>query len=425
MEDKNIIMNNYFNEFNTFANKRFSKKRLKHIIQIGLETFYNLPNVETSYYYQFNEEKLDFDFFASYPENDINIDIIDTLFDTGLLTKALNSTSFVFDSQQNMSVGVAKIDSMDKVHGILILKLNYDAREIKVNQLNFFNMMKHFFNSSINEFIYQENLKRSQDLIDQFVASRTMELEKKKVSSDEKFEMMSLNLLHSIPHEVRTPINQILGLTNFLINHYLTKDFEDYEDIKEILTDILDSGERLKRLFENYVYYSSLVLIANDINKIDELRNQYTESTESTIKEIVKAKVKDSNREKDVIVNIVEAPVAISESYLIKIIQEIIDNALKYSNPGEKIYISSNLEKGFYILQIKDNGIGIESDMLDRIGTYVQFNRDTMEQQGIGLGLAIVQRVLSLHSAILNIESKKDQYTNIIIKIPVASTSKF
>ena len=79
-----------------------------------------------------------------------------------------------------------------------------------------------------------------------------------------------------------------------------------------------------------------------------------------------------------------------------KIIQELVDNACKFSHSGNKIFISGNVDLNQYQIAIMDFGSGMTTEEIESIGAFMQFKRDRNEQQGSGLGLSLVKRMMHL-----------------------------
>ena len=251
------------------------------------------------------------------------------------------------------------------------------------------------------------------------MASRTISLAKKQQEIGSKLESLKWNLSMSIPHEVRTPLNQIIGFSNYL-NSFVKSEYSESEDLLEIIGDIQSSAERLKRLFENYLYFANLTMIATNIDEIRKVSEKVTLSAESTIFEYAHNSADKVNRNDDVKSNLVTSPLRISEEYLIKIVEELMDNALKYSDPGAEIHISSVCDSDFYYITFKDFGRGMTEEQIKGVDAYMQFDRDQYEQQGSGLGLAIVCRIMDLHSGEIKIDSKINEYTEVTIKLAIA-----
>jgi len=101
------------------------------------------------------------------------------------------------------------------------------------------------------------------------------------------------------------------------------------------------------------------------------------------------------------------------------ILNNLLDNAFKYSPLGSQIYLSLIGDADYICLQVKDSGMGIPEK--DRGNLFEPFKRgsNVMQIPGNGLGLAIVKRVVDLHHGTVEITSQENQGTTVIVKLPV------
>ncbi len=114
--------------------------------------------------------------------------------------------------------------------------------------------------------------------------------------------------------------------------------------------------------------------------------------------------------------DLAEKPVAISEEYLTKIADELVHNAFKFSKAGKpvKILLASADTDNALTLSISDEGRGLETEHIRKVGAYMQFERKLQEQQGLGLGLIIAKRLTELHGGSLVIQSELGKGTTVV-----------
>jgi signal transduction histidine kinase len=105
--------------------------------------------------------------------------------------------------------------------------------------------------------------------------------------------------------------------------------------------------------------------------------------------------------------------VNISDNELAKIIEELVDNAVRYSEPNSPIYIKTYIKDDRYYIAISDEGRGMTPDQLKSVGVYIQFERWLQDQQSSGLGLAIVKRLVEMYGGELTIDSESGNGTRI------------
>ena len=95
----------------------------------------------------------------------------------------------------------------------------------------------------------------------------------------------------------------------------------------------------------------------------------------------------------------------------------IIDNALKYSDPGGTVTVTVTESDGYIVIVVKDTGIGISEKDLSKV-TEKFYKADTT-RRGSGIGLAVASEIVSLHEGTLHVDSKLGEGTTVTIKLPV------
>ncbi|MDJ0726327.1 MAG: hybrid sensor histidine kinase/response regulator [Prochloraceae cyanobacterium] len=223
----------------------------------------------------------------------------------------------------------------------------------------------------------------------------------------------------TLPHELRAPLTSIIASSEFLI----TGEIEtlDREIIHEMLECIRLSADRLNESIEKFLLYSQLQQASKDPQKIQNFRNSETTSLAELIANRAKKQVRKANRQADLQLQLEDVPVQMGTNNLGKMLEELIDNACKFSLPGTPISVKTTQEKDRLVIAIEDRGRGMTAQQINSIGPYIQFERQTHEQQGIGLGLAIAKRLAELHQGELSIESIPKRSTTAKIYLPKAS----
>jgi len=107
-----------------------------------------------------------------------------------------------------------------------------------------------------------------------------------------------------------------------------------------------------------------------------------------------------------------------------QLVDELLDNALRFSDWSTFVDLRTFAREQTFCLMLIDRGQGMTQRQLDQIGAYQQFNRNLFEQQGLGLGLALVQKIVKLHNGRLVIHSKPGQGTSITVELPMPSISE-
>ncbi|MBW4684388.1 MAG: response regulator [Komarekiella atlantica HA4396-MV6] len=252
----------------------------------------------------------------------------------------------------------------------------------------------------------------------ELLAAITCRLEKQTVinqQSQKKLNDLRNSITLSLPHEMRTPLNGILGFSQLLMEE---SDSLDSQAIREMAEGIYKSGERLFKLIQNFLLYAELEIMATEPQQIKLLQSQQTVFPTSTLTNLMIEKAKHAGREADLQVDLHACHIKISPTKIYKIIEELIDNALKFSSQGTPILVTSKSVNNTFNLCFIDCGRGMTADQIVELGAYQQFERKLYEQEGSGLGLIIAKRLVELHGGTLKIQSQPKEKTIVQIMLP-------
>ena len=138
------------------------------------------------------------------------------------------------------------------------------------------------------------------------------------------------------------------------------------------------------------------------------------------INTIARTKMVAENRINDLIINLNNACIKIEIDFFKFVIEEIIENSVKFSPKGKPIEISSGIYDGKVNIKFTDHGRGMTEEEINSIGPFVQHNREYYEQPGNGLGLVIVKKLVDLYGGTMYIDSVKESYTSVILTFDLA-----
>jgi signal transduction histidine kinase len=221
----------------------------------------------------------------------------------------------------------------------------------------------------------------------------------------------------ALPHELRTPLNGILAYGEIFKMDSQTLQPGEIAEMGQV---IVDSGRRLERLIENFLVYAQLELFKTDPGKIGALRSNLTKQPSRVIREHAHRQADAVNRVGDLLLEVTDHTVPMSEEYLGKIVDELVQNGLKFSSPGRRVRIELAEAGDALTLTVNDLGRGFSTEQIAKVGAYMQFDRKIHEQQGLGLGLTIARRLTELHGGTLTIQSEKGEGTTVQIRLPKA-----
>jgi two-component system phosphate regulon sensor histidine kinase PhoR len=233
-----------------------------------------------------------------------------------------------------------------------------------------------------------------------------------------KLERIRKDFVANVSHELRTPIQLIKGFSENLLDTISDLDSkEEKKQMKHFLEIIHKNAGTMENLTND------LLILANLEN--GGIKNY--EIKEVNIASIINEAVfsLEPQAKKKMIDIIVDCPeklnAALYSSLLIQALINLIDNGIKYSPPKSKLTISAYQENAELIFEVKDKGIGIPSEHMERI--FERFYRidraRSRDAGGTGLGLSIVRHIAMLHKGKAEVESRSGEGSIFRIRIPV------
>lgn len=225
-------------------------------------------------------------------------------------------------------------------------------------------------------------------------------------------ERMKNDFISSISHELRTPLTAIKGWAETI---KIDENAKDAKINKKGLKIIANESERLYNIVEDLLDFSKLQSARTVLNleKIDVL----AELSESVY--ILRKKAEDEN--KILLYTEPESlPAVLGDKKRLKqIFINIIDNAIKYTVPTKGVInINAKEDKDFIKITISDNGSGISKEDLPKVKN--KFYKGNNQKAGSGIGLAIANELVLLHSGKLEIKSEKNIGTIVYIFLPIS-----
>ncbi|WP_432822337.1 ATP-binding protein [Trichloromonas sp.] len=225
-----------------------------------------------------------------------------------------------------------------------------------------------------------------------------------------RMERLKDDMLSAVSHEMRTPLTAIIGFSEFLLEtpvdrtkraEYLKIIHRESERLKELVENILDL-QRLKARFNN-----------NDFDLL-------------IIKRLLQKALNRCYAERGDYVFVLDCPMNLpllegNEAHLFRALENLLANAVKYSEQGSTITLGARIEEGQALLWVKDQGVGIPEQALDQV--FDRFFRvDTGNQRksgGTGLGLALVKEIAEEHKGRAWVESALGKGSTFYLSLPL------
>ena len=216
----------------------------------------------------------------------------------------------------------------------------------------------------------------------------------------EKADHLKSEFLRNMSHEIRTPMNGIIGFSNLLVEPGL-----DTERKLEYSNIITRNSLQLLRIIDDILEISSL--------ETKQVRLQSRETDLSRLLSDIYANFSLKAKEKNLQLKIenklseVQSNIQIDQSKLLKILNNLVENALKFTQSGY-IEIGCKLSEGQLLFHVKDSGIGIPEDKIYKIFERFSQADDSISHRygGLGLGLSIAYENAELLGGKISVDSK-------------------
>ncbi len=201
---------------------------------------------------------------------------------------------------------------------------------------------------------------------------------------DEREKLRSM-LLSSVSHDLKTPLASVIGAlsvyqtmgTNLSEEHRVT-----------LITTALEEAQRLDSFITNILDMTRLE--SGDVD----FRREWASPAEILRK--VERRMKNRLRNHTLIVGPVEpVDIYIDPNSIEQVLQNLLDNAAKYTAPGTRVEITSHTLNQQFIIEIRDHGDGIQADKLDKVfDKYARLKKTDSQVAGTGLGLSICKSIM-------------------------------
>lgn len=227
--------------------------------------------------------------------------------------------------------------------------------------------------------------------------------------------------LNNMSHDIRTPMNAIIGFTNIALKN------NPPEEIKRCLDRILDSSEHLLLLINDVL----------DISRIESGKIKFAPSPVN-IEEVTESVLTImygylTNRDLNFVTDFEElrTKYVLTDALRVKeILVNILGNAVKFTEDGGTIRFKVSYHKGIddnHIIvryAVSDTGIGMSDEFIEHIfDEFSQENNGARTQyKGTGLGMAITKKYVDLMGGTINVESKKGKGSTFVLDLPMVVT---
>ncbi len=225
-----------------------------------------------------------------------------------------------------------------------------------------------------------------------------------------RLDNMRNSFVTTMIHELKRPISTLKMCVSGLDNKQMV---DDPEIRKELLSETRTALDNLSAYFSKLrdITFNNVEQIPLNIQSVN-LHDLFDTVAAATIRPSGKDVVVHNEIASDIVVSA-------DRSHFYNILNNLVENAVKYSGDSVEIKASANADKGEVVLSISDNGNGIPSGDLKHIfQRFFRGKASVGEQPGMGLGLAYVKLLVKAHGGEISAESTLGQGTCFTIKLP-------
>jgi PAS domain S-box-containing protein len=213
-------------------------------------------------------------------------------------------------------------------------------------------------------------------------------------------------------HDLQEPLRMVSSYVQLLAKRYQGKLDQDANDFIGYAT---DGAFRMQRLINDLLAYS----------RVGTRGKSFEEINLEAVLALALENLKLAIQEKKAVVTHDRLPTAYGDSgQLTQVFQNLIDNAIKFSSDKPvAVHISAKIEGNECVCAVKDNGIGIAPEYLNKLFLLFQRLHTRKEYAGTGLGLAICKRIIERHGGRIWVESGLNEGSTFYFRIPASQRS--
>lgn len=214
-------------------------------------------------------------------------------------------------------------------------------------------------------------------------------------------------------HELLTPLVGVLGGVE-LIEHEAER--LTPAELREIVGLVRAGAERQQRLSRKLIAYFGL--LAAEGRAVNAAETDLGGLLEATAAEVAARE----RRQADLVCRCEPGLGLVDVAGVALAVRELVENACKFSSPGTRVEVAGRADGARYRVAVDDAGCGMSADERAQVGPFVQFGRERREQQGLGLGLAIVRLVAARGGGALRLSASPAGGVRAEFDLPIAAT---
>ncbi len=251
------------------------------------------------------------------------------------------------------------------------------------------------------------------------IKTRLGKAEEFKEKSEKKLNELTQNLGMPITAVINEPLKAIIGFSRMVMTEYPNM---EKPEIAEFMALVFKAGMKLNKVVHKTMLYYRLEALTYRQHELEISKSEVSAHTALAIREAIAEQAQNHNRPDDVLVLLDSIDnVKMPEEFLKNLVGELVENALLYSPKRTHVKVVTGVERNKLIITISDEGIGLSTEQINNIGAFTQFSQEFNRQEGVGLGLTVVRKILNLFDGQITINSSPGIGTTIKVFIPTVS----
>jgi two-component system sensor histidine kinase KdpD len=254
----------------------------------------------------------------------------------------------------------------------------------------------------LDSYVNQLSLALEIDLLHEKNHIRELEIEKDRVRTA---------LLASIYHDLCYPLKSVINALNNLKNIKENNDILAKNNINHEINKLDHLNNNLYQMIR--IEYEGISLKKTPVSLEKIIVTAIKISTETFEKRLIQLTIPDNL-----------PPVLIDKKYIEEVLMHLLDNAIKFSTPKSRIHLSVQLKRDTLIVSIEDFGLEIAAEERKKLFKKFYRSEQAMEEHGLGLGLAICEKIIAAHEGTIWVEDIEGKGTVFRFTLPIRSPDK-
>lgn len=236
------------------------------------------------------------------------------------------------------------------------------------------------------------------------IDGKNIELERLNQTKDKFFSVVA--------HDLRSPLNSLFGFSNLLVRH---AESMSKEEIQTMGAQLRESVANALKMTENLITWARSQMYEEQTNpEIIDVRTLIDETLKVSTEEAAKKGIVLQHETRE------QANIYADRNHVLLMLRNIINNAIKYTAPGDKISVTAVEENGQTKITIDDTGVGMPDDVREKLFSLegAVSREGTSGERGTGLGLLLVKSFVEKNNGSLSVSSIKNKGSQFVVLLP-------